>query len=134
MNPVCGAEFFGARSATATQGRFCSIRCSRRGDWNPQWRGDQVGYRGAHRRVQLERGKASSCSIAVCVVGSSVFHWANLTGRYADVSDYESLCVFHHRAYDWARLLGMSPQEAMERVAAIPADVQRTRSPAKKHS
>jgi hypothetical protein len=100
---TCGSEFFARRSRILTQGLHCSIRCSRAGERNPAWRGLQVGYRGAHKRVELERGKASFCNILDCDTGSTTYHWANLTGEYADVWDYESMCVSHHRRYDYAR-------------------------------
>jgi hypothetical protein len=29
--------------------------------------------------------------------------WANLTGNYADIDDYERMCVLCHRNFDAAR-------------------------------
>lgn len=124
----CGQGFFGARGGTATQGLCCSIRCSRTGERNPAWAADRALYRGLHTRLARERGKASCCAIAECVTGSQTFHWANLTGRYTDMTDYMPMCVFHHYAYDWAKILGMSPEEALERIARIPAETQQLRS------
>ena len=127
----CGQGFFAARGGTATQGLCCSIRCSRTGERNPAWSAERVLYRGMHRRVVIERGKASSCSVDGCVTDSKWFHWANLRDDYRDMADYASMCVFHHHAYDWARILGMDPDEALARISAIPAEVQRTRSAAR---
>lgn len=31
------------------------------------------------------------------------FHWANLTGDYADVNDYARMCVPCHRRFDAER-------------------------------
>lgn len=98
---ACGADFYGLHTPAAPQqGRFCSLRCSRLGANNPAWRGSDVGYRGAHLRVEKERGKASSCSIADCDTGCTKFHWASLTGNYGDVWDYAPMCVTHHRRFD----------------------------------
>jgi hypothetical protein len=128
-NPECRAGFFGRRGERkASYGKFCSVRCSRRGTWNPQWGGDAIHYRGAHARVARTRGKANHCSVIGCCTGGTRFHWANLTGLLADPADYASMCVFHHRAYDWARILGISPAEALDRIRDIPPSVQAARS------
>lgn len=95
----CNEEFFARRSRPSTQSRFCSIACSRIGENNPAWRGSNVGYRGAHIRVAKVRGKASFCTRADATC-SQTYHWANLTGHYEDVMDYESMCVSHHRRFD----------------------------------
>jgi hypothetical protein len=97
----CGADFYGLHTPSAPQqGRFCSLRCSRLGAHNPAWRGDAIGYRGAHLRVEKERGKAAMCSVRDCDTGCTTFHWANLTGNYGDVWDYAPMCVTHHRRLD----------------------------------
>jgi hypothetical protein len=49
------------------------------------------------------------------------YHWASLTGNLADPMDYEQLCVSHHRAFDWAKVLGFTPDEAMARIKSLPA-------------
>lgn len=70
------------------------------GEKNSRWKGDFAGYSAFHLRVYMARGKASKCSR--CGAGS-VFDWANLTGRYEDVSDYAEMCRSCHRKYDNAR-------------------------------
>lgn len=132
-NPECAQAFFGVRQRNRVGNlpRFCSIRCSREGSFNPQWAGSAVRYRAAHFRVAKARGKASECTIPGCVTADgypAAFHWASVTGNLADVSDYMAMCVFHHRAFDWAKILGMAPEEALARVGRIPAEAQRQRS------
>jgi hypothetical protein len=124
----CDRSFLARRSKIPTQSRFCSLSCSRQGSLNPAWRGDSVKYRGAHLRVARMRGKASSCSISSCVTNSSKFHWASLTENWADPNDYAMMCVFHHRAFDWAKILGMTSEEALKTIAQISTEVQITRS------
>lgn len=120
----CGELFFGIRNLRRPEyGRFCSVHCSRL-----SFRKVEVTYRGLHTRIARERGKAAFCSIGGCVTGSSTFHWANLTGQHMDTEDYAPMCVWHHRLYDSALLLGMSPGEALKCVTAVPAEIQRTRS------
>ncbi len=130
LNPACTQEFFGVRrlNRVGNPSRFCSHKCSKQRDLNPQWLGDAVGYRAAHKRVEVARGKALACTIPGCIASRRPqvrFHWANLTGNLADVDDYRSMCVFHHRAFDWARVLGMTNEEALERVARIVPEIQR---------
>jgi len=45
-----------------------------------------------------------------CETTNGRFEWANLTGDYTNVNDYDRLCVSCHRYYDAARrrLTGMS--------------------------
>jgi hypothetical protein len=44
------------------------------GSAHSQWRGGQVGYSGAHRRVMRERGAASECACIQC--GQDAQDWA----------------------------------------------------------
>jgi len=55
------------------------------------------GYTAMHQRVHRVRGKASWQN---CRCGEPAQHWANLTGNYADVNDYEAMCMRCHRHYD----------------------------------
>lgn len=69
------------------------------GDKNDSWRGDSAEYKALHLRVQNARGKPSLCSR--CGTTKGRFEWANLTGDYADVDDYERMCVRCHREFDF---------------------------------
>ena len=75
----------------------------RSGPDHPSWLGDQVGYRGAHGRVWKARGQPQECSRCGRTDDQVKYHWANLTGRYHDVMDYERMCQPCHIAFDKAR-------------------------------
>lgn len=69
------------------------------GDRNHVWTGDEASYLAAHKRVYRARGKPQLCEH--CGANDDrMYHWANVSGRYTDVSDYIRLCVPCHRAYD----------------------------------
>lgn len=100
--------------------RTGDVNCVRpnaeKGPKNPGWKGDEVSYSGAHRRVYRYRGSASSNTCQHC--GSPAQHWAydwtdpnhvtELT-RYGlrtfspDVSRYVPLCVPCHKNFDIGR-------------------------------
>ena len=76
---------------------------------HPKYKGDDVGYSGAHMRVKAVKGSASAHSCIDC--GSQAKHWSyNHNGRHenewegihygVDVSDYEPRCVPCHKAFD----------------------------------
>ena len=71
----------------------------KRGEKNNGWRGTDVGYAGFHRRVQAARGKPDYCA-ACDKSGPGCYDWANLTGRYEDVTDYVRLCRPCHLKLD----------------------------------
>lgn len=92
-------------------GRYCSKSCARRNDKHPElaliprrrgsehqfWKGDDASYSAMHSRVYHARGKAREHA---CKCGRPAQEWANLSGDYADVTDYEAMCIPCHRAYD----------------------------------
>jgi hypothetical protein len=66
---------------------------------NHMWRGNVAGYKALHHRVESVRGKPQECHMCgTFVVGR--YEWANLTGAYDDVTDYERMCVSCHRSFD----------------------------------
>ena len=67
------------------------------GENNDSWKGNNAGYAAFHIRVQKVRGKADHCE--VCKKGR-YFEWANLTGKFEDVSDYKMMCKSCHAKYD----------------------------------
>jgi hypothetical protein len=82
---------------------YCSRKCAREaaaGAANPRWRGAEASYFTLHRRVYRLRGKADHCERCGAEGSGTVYQWANLTGNYADVWDYEQMCVACHAAYD----------------------------------
>ena len=84
-----------------SKAEFCNS-CAKQGPANPnfgnvKFQGSLNDYKNYHRDVSRARGKASKC-VNGCV--ASVYHWANLTGKYEDVSDYEEMCPTCHAAKD----------------------------------
>ena len=73
------------------------------GERNATWRGDQAGYQALHLRVESARGKPSHCERCGTSDLSTRYEWANLTGNYTDVTDYERMCVTCHRRFDAER-------------------------------
>lgn len=71
------------------------------GPSSASWKGDEAGYQALHLRVEARRGKPSRCSRCSATTGR--FEWANLTGRYSDIWDYERMCISCHRHFDAAR-------------------------------
>lgn len=68
------------------------------GTANPMWRGGEAGYSALHLRVEAARGKPSRCACCDTTDPSLHYEWANLSGRYEDVTDYARLCPpCHHR-------------------------------------
>src|SRR3990167_7792465 len=59
---------------------------ARKGDKNPKWKGDKVGYSGLHTWVKKHFGKADHC--AHCGLDKipkdkkRYFHWANKSHKY----------------------------------------------------
>lgn len=77
------------------------IKRHQSGPANDSWRGDGAGYKALHLRVSSQRGKPSLC--AWCGKTDGRFEWANISGDYHDIYDYERLCASCHRNYDAAR-------------------------------
>lgn len=73
------------------------------GEANDTWRGDQAGYDAFHARVIAVRGRPMSCECCGTTDARKVYHWANLTGKYEDIDDYERMCAKCHMSYDALR-------------------------------
>jgi hypothetical protein len=56
-----------------------------------------------HLRVETARGKPKRCGLCGTIDPDKRYHWANLTGNYADVNDYIRACVSCHFLMDNAR-------------------------------
>lgn len=74
-----------------------------RGELCPAWKGPHAGYQALHLRVAVARGKPTFCACCDTTDPAKRYEWANLTGRYDDISDYVRLCVSCHRRLDAAR-------------------------------
>lgn len=67
---------------------------------NHMWRGDSANYQALHLRVEAARGKPDNCGRCGRTDSDTRYEWANLTGNYIDVEDYERMCVSCHRYFD----------------------------------
>lgn len=80
-----------------------AIKREQRGPLNDSWKGDAAGYAALHLRVVVARGRPAGCQRCPATDAPRDYEWANLTGAYEDVLDYESMCVPCHRKFDAAR-------------------------------
>ena len=79
-----------------------AIKRDQERDNNSSWRGDSASYTALHLRVQVARGKPAQCD-RCGTTSAGRYEWANLTGQYTDIYDYQRMCVSCHRQYDAAR-------------------------------
>lgn len=123
----------GERALARVGGKgYCSRQCAAKGRSGPAstlWRGDNANYFSLHTRVYRARGKASHCERCGATDQRLRYEWANLTGHYEDIWDYEQMCKNCHAAYDapsqprgtdvsWAKLTEDTVREARRRHAA----------------
>lgn len=80
------------------------------GQANNNWRGDDAGYAAFHKRLYALFGKPAKCSVCL-TQDSGHYDYANLSGNYADVSDYASMCRSCHWQYD-KKILNISHMRA----------------------
>jgi hypothetical protein len=66
------------------------------GENNSSWKGSNATYAAYHYRVQSKRGKATKCEECGRSDAGISYDWANMTGRYDDISDYKELCRSCH--------------------------------------
>lgn len=97
-----------------------------RGDLHPQWKADEVGYRGLHQRIHRERGAASQYTCVDC--GRQAQEWSydyqdsnevREKGGYQllyspNVDHYDPRCTICHKAFD------LRMEESPERLAERP--------------
>ena len=111
----CGTSFT-PRHNKGRYVRHCSRKCATeagtwRGQSNPTWRGDGIGYSGAHMRVRAERGPASGHGCTDC--GKPGTQWSvnreadglrteNGMPYSTDPNDYVARCTSCHKLYDLA--------------------------------
>lgn len=74
---------------------------SAKGQKNPAWKGDKVGYFGLHLWIANNYGKINRCDVCGVSSADKKYHWANLSGKYIrNVSDWKRMCVSCHSKYD----------------------------------
>jgi len=59
--------------------------------------GSMQEYKKYHARVYRARGYANSC-INGCT--HTRYEWANISGNYDDINDYQQMCATCHRNFD----------------------------------
>ena len=67
------------------------------------WKGNGAGYSAFHKRIHRKLGQPRYCEQCGLSDTRRVYHWANLSGKYDEPSDYQRMCVSCHRKYDNAR-------------------------------
>ena len=94
--------------------RRVAIKRSQRREENDNWRGENATYSAFHHRVEVAKGKPQRCEQCGLDDTNRRYEWANVSGNYADVSDYQRLCVPCHRRFDRAeRNLGAYARPAV---------------------
>ena len=83
--------FFGVEA------RKAAPRNQRRSN-NHNWKGDDAGYSAFHRR--LYKNQPKKCEVCGTTDESSLYDWANVTGRYNDPDDYKRMCRSCHAKHD----------------------------------
>lgn len=80
---------------------------TRRVGWNPPrlerspiWKGDDVTYAGAHKRLPIILGSPSKCEMCGTTSNLNRYEWANLSGKFTDPADYKRVCKKCHRTID----------------------------------
>lgn len=125
---VCGKIFHPSWKAI----KHCSIKCAStwkpgRVAWNQgkkykigprpgvmpkadkhwSFKGDQVGYRGLHKWVELVLGKPKTCESCGKKGTGHDMHWANISGEYLRITeDWVRLCPKCHGEFDSNRIIG----------------------------
>lgn len=106
------------RSYYVTRCLACRTKAYR-GEGNPKWRGDRIGYAAAHDRVKAIHGSASTHSCRHCTGPAA--HWAYDhtdpsekhdpdEGTYStDPARYMPLCASCHRRFDNAHRRNATP-------------------------
>jgi hypothetical protein len=94
----------------ARKGEIGPMR-GRLGNAHPKWKGANISYRSAHRRAELEHGKASDwdCAFqcgqraldwALCIDALEILTSAKGRRYSVDPYDYVPLCRKCHRRFD----------------------------------
>lgn len=83
-----------------------SAKRDQRGPKNHMWKGDEASYGAMHIRLYARFGRVNECSVCGTNDPSKWYDWANLTGRYEDINDYQRMCRSCHRQYDKRRTEG----------------------------
>lgn len=70
------------------------------GPKNSSWKGDNATYAAFHYRVISARGRPQKCDVCGTADPDKVYDWANLTGAFHLIEDYERMCRSCHWTFD----------------------------------
>lgn len=80
------------------------------GEKNHQWKGEMASYKAMHQRLQARFGTPKRCEQCGTTDRRRSYDWANMTGHYGDISDYQRLCRSCHWKTDRKHLNFLSPK------------------------
>ncbi len=70
------------------------------GQMNHQWKGDAASYQAMHKRLESRFGKPKRCEKCKTTDRRRSYDWANMTGEYEKLGDYQRLCRSCHWKHD----------------------------------
>lgn len=73
------------------------------GEANANWHGDDATISKMHRRLDRRFGTPQKCDVCGTTDPQRTYDWANLTGDYANLTDYVRMCRSCHRKHDGCR-------------------------------
>lgn len=77
-----------------------AIKRNQLGENNDSWKGDNATYAAFHKRMYALFGKPNKCEICGTDDELKNYHWASLTGKYNEPSDFKRMCHSCHAKYD----------------------------------
>lgn len=92
--------------ANATKRKNRHLHKYRKGESNPNWSGDNVGYFGVHKWLIKNFIKSEVCENCgskpgLTKNGKPKIHWSNKSGKYLrDRNDWQQLCISCHWKHD----------------------------------
>ena len=83
-------------------GYKCRVAAKRNqfGEANHQWKGDDASKIAFHKRLDSRFGQPQFCVECGTTDPTKTYDWANLTGHYEDLNDYQRMCRSCHWKYD----------------------------------
>jgi hypothetical protein len=70
------------------------------GEANANWRGDDASIGKMHRRLDRRFGTPQKCDVCGATDKRRAYDWANITGDYANLTDYVRMCRSCHWKHD----------------------------------
>lgn len=77
-----------------------------KGEENPYWKDEKVGYTGIHMWIRKILGTSKVCQMCGLNDKNKMYHWANISGKYKrNLRDWVRLCVPCHSKFDRTKAL-----------------------------